>query len=297
MEEKTRNSAVPPDMLEQEMLRLKVACVQMRSGVDIEENIKNASELIEKAAAEGATLIATPEMTNLVDIRPNEGIIKSKPENKSPALAAFSDLAKAKRVWLLIGSLAVIHEGTGRLANRSFLIAPSGMVIARYDKIHMFDVEIGDGQSYRESASYVAGKEAVLADTTIAKIGMSICYDVRFPELYRKLAKAGAEIITCPAAFTKVTGEAHWHVLLRARAIETGAFILAPAQTGKHEDGRETYGHSLIISPWGEIIAELSDDVPGIIYATIDLEDVIKARKRIPALQHDQSFQVRSLRV
>ena len=278
------------------MNALKVACVQMRSGVEIEQNISDASDLIIEAAQGGAQLIATPEMTNLIDIRKGMGRAKAFKEADSPSLAAFRALAEQHSIWLIIGSLAIAQEDGAKLLNRSYLIAPSGAITARYDKLHMFDVEVGDGQSYRESAGYAAGAHAVLAETEIARIGLSICYDLRFAGLYRALAQAGAEILTCPAAFTKVTGEAHWHVLLRARAIETGAFVLAPAQTGQHEDGRETFGHSLIISPWGEIIAERREDTPGILMATLDLDQVAAARKRIPSLRHDRDIDVRTFR-
>lgn len=274
------------------MTKLKVACIQMRSGTQIAANIAAASALITQAAQAGATLIATPEMTNLVDIRPGMGRAKASTEADCPALAAFCTLAARLNIWLLIGSLAIRLDDEDRLANRSFLIGPDGALIARYDKIHMFDVELGDGQSYRESTSYRPGTRAVIARTPFADLGLSICYDVRFPALYRALGQAGASLITCPAAFTRLTGEAHWHILLRARAIETGAFLLAPAQTGRHEDGRETYGHALIVSPWGEIIAELADDTPGIVLAELDLGEVAKARARIPALRHDRAFQI-----
>ena len=267
---------------------LKIACVQMRSGVEVAANIDAASALISEAAGQGAQLIATPEMTSLIDIRPGQARPKIVSEADDQALAAFRALAERLEVWLLIGSLAVTLEDEPRLANRSFLIAPDGRIHARYDKIHMFDVEVGDGQNYRESRSYAPGEGAVLAETPLGKIGMTICYDVRFGALYRTLAQAGAEIISCPAAFTETTGKAHWHTLIRARAIETGAFLLAPAQTGQHEDGRRTYGHSLIVSPWGEILAEGAEDAPGIITADIDLAAVAKARSRIPALNTGQ---------
>ena len=267
---------------------LKIACVQMRSGVEVAANIDAASTLISEAAGQGAQLIATPEMTSLIDIRPGQARPKTVSEADDQALAAFRALAERLEVWLLIGSLAVTLEDEPRLANRSFLIAPDGRIHARYDKIHMFDVEVGDGQNYRESRSYAPGEGAVLAETPLGKIGMTICYDVRFGALYRTLAQAGAEIISCPAAFTETTGKAHWHTLIRARAIETGAFLLAPAQTGQHEDGRRTYGHSLIVSPWGEILAEAAEDAPGIITADIDLAAVAKARSRIPALNAGQ---------
>ena len=260
----------------------------MRSGVELDPNIAAASALIREAAGQGARLIATPEMTSLLDIRPGMARPKIVREADDRALRAFRDLAAELRVTLLIGSLAVTLEGDTRFANRSFLIGPDGGVIARYDKIHMFDVEVGDGQSYRESRAYRPGETAVLAGAEGARIGMTICYDLRFAHLYRRLAQAGADILTLPAAFTRVTGKAHWHVLVRARAIETGCYVMAPAQGGTHEDGRETYGHSLIISPWGEVVAEKADDKPGIILADLDLEEVAKARRRIPSLMNDQ---------
>ena len=200
------------------------------------------------------------------------------------------DLARELDVTLLIGSLAIGLTEEERFANRSFLIAPDGEILARYDKIHMFDVEVGDGQAYRESKAYRAGESARVTQTPIGNIGMTICYDVRFPHLYRALGQAGADLIAVPAAFTRVTGSAHWHVLLRARAIETGCFILAPAQGGQHEDGRETYGHSLIVSPWGDIVAEADHNEPGFIVADLELEHVAKARRRIPSLHNDQKI-------
>ena len=275
------------------MTVLRAACIQMRSTTDVAANIADASALIRAAAADEATFIATPEMTNLLDIRPGKARPKIKPEAEDTCLAALSSLATELGVTLLIGSLAVAVAEDNRFANRSFLIGPDGAVLARYDKIHMFDVEVGDGQTYRESKAYKAGTDAVLAHAPFGQVGMTICYDVRFPHLYRALGQAGADPITVPAAFTRVTGEAHWHVLTRSRAIETGCFVLAPAQGGQHEDGRQTYGHSLIISPWGEILAEASGDAPGIILADLDLSHVAKARARIPALGNDQEIQVR----
>ena len=272
------------------MTHLRVACVQMRSGVEIAPNIAAASDLIRDAAGQGAQLVATPEMTNLLDIRPGKARPKIVPEADDQTLAAMRSLAAELGIWVLVGSIAVTLEGEDRLANRSVLIAPDGSVRARYDKIHMFDVEVGDGQSYRESRAYRPGERAVLAETEFGKLGMTICYDVRFPHLYRKLAQAGAGILTIPAAFTRVTGKAHWHVLVRARAIETSSFIIAPAQGGKHEDGRETFGHSLIVSPWGEVLTEKADDEPGVILADLDLDAVAIARRRIPSLGNDQSI-------
>lgn len=263
----------------------------MRSGVEVAPNIAAAAALIREAAGKGATFIATPEMTNLLDIRPGMARPKLVEQDDIP-LHAFQALAAELRVTLLIGSLAVTLEGEERFANRSFLIGPDGGVIAHYDKIHMFDVDVCDGQSYRESRAYRPGEAAMLATAPFGKIGMTICYDLRFPHLYRRLAQAGAEILTIPAAFTRVTGEAHWHVLVRARAIETGSFVIAPAQGGKHEDGRETFGHSLIVAPWGDVLAEADGAEPGIILADLDLNEVAKARGRIPSLGNDRDVPV-----
>jgi predicted amidohydrolase len=277
------------------MTALRVACVQLCSGDEVAANIEAASKLIRRAKADGAYFVATPEMTSLMDIRPGALNKKTRPEAEDQALAAFRALAEDLAIWLLIGSLP-IRIGPDTCANRSFLISPSGAVAARYDKIHMFDVEVGDGQSYRESKKFASGERAVVADIPVpgggiesARLGLSICYDARFPQLYRALAKAGAEILMVPSAFTRVTGEAHWQVLLRARAIENGAFVMAPAQGGLHRDGRETFGHSLIVGPWGEILAEAATE-PTVITASLDLSAVEEARRRIPALGHDRSF-------
>jgi predicted amidohydrolase len=270
------------------MSRLNVACVQMRSGMEVNANVDAASALIRRAAGEGAELIATPEMTSLLDRKPGAVFAKSTTEAADPALAAFRALAAELKVWLLIGSLP-IRADAARCANRSFLIGPDGAVAARYDKIHMFDVQLNAGNIYRESESFAAGGEAVLAATPKVKLGMTVCYDVRFPHLFRDLARSGAEVIAVPAAFTRITGEAHWHVLLRARAIETGSFIIAPAQCGKHADGRETYGHSLIVGPWGEVLAGAGVE-PGVIAASLDLAQVADARRKIPALEHDRPY-------
>lgn len=277
------------------MTRLLAACIQMRSGTEPAANIAAASALIRQAAGQGATFIATPEMTNLLDIRPGMARAKVRREAEDVSLPVLRALAAELGITLLIGSLAIALEDDERFANRSFLIAPDGSVIARYDKIHMFDVEVGDGQTYRESRAYRPGTEAVLAQAPFVRLGLTICYDVRFPHLYRRLAQAGAEILTIPAAFTRVTGEAHWDVLIRARAIETGCFVIAPAQGGKHEDGRETFGHSLIVSPWGEVLAEAPGAEPGIIVAEIDLAEVTKARGRIPSLGNDRSVPLREV--
>ena len=271
------------------------ACIQMRSGTEPAANIAAACVLIREAAGLGATFIATPEMTNLLDIRPGMARAKVRREAEDDGLPVLRALAAELGITLLVGSLAIALEDDERFANRSFLIGPDGAILARYDKIHMFDVEVGDGQTYRESRAYRPGTEAVLVRSPAGRLGLTICYDVRFPHLYRRLAQAGAEILTIPAAFTRVTGEAHWHVLVRARAIETGSFVIAPAQGGKHEDGRETFGHSLIISPWGEILAEAAGAEPGVILARIDQADVAKARGRIPSLGNDKAPPLREV--
>lgn len=270
------------------MSQIKVACVQMRSGTEVGENISAATSLIREAAAQGAELIATPEMTTQLDRKPGAVWEKSTTEEADPGLKAFRALAKELGVTLLIGSIAIRAEG-GKCANRSFLIGPDGALIAKYDKIHMFDVQLNAGNIYRESDSFAAGKEAVLASLPAGPLGMTVCYDLRFPDLFRTLALSGAKIIAVPAAFTRITGQAHWHVLLRSRAIETGCFIIAPAQGGKHDDGRETYGHSLIIDPWGVILAEGSVD-PGVIVATLDLAKVDDVRGKVPSLKHIRPF-------
>jgi deaminated glutathione amidase len=282
------------------MSQIKVACVQMRSGVDIAENIAAADALIRQAAGQGAELIATPEMTTLLDRRAGAVWEKSTTEDADPGLKAFRALAAELKVSLLLGSIAIRVEGgqaegekPKKCANRSFLIGPDGVVQARYDKIHMFDVQLNAGNVYRESDSFAAGSEAVIANLPAGPLGMTVCYDVRFPDLYRQLAWGGAKIIAVPAAFTRITGEAHWHILLRSRAIETGCFIIAPAQGGRHQDGRETYGHSLIIDPWGEILAEAGVD-PQLIAATLDLSKVEDVRSKIPSLKHVRDFHPRS---
>ncbi|HVY89801.1 MAG TPA: carbon-nitrogen hydrolase family protein [Hyphomonadaceae bacterium] len=271
------------------MSQIKVACVQMRSGTDVAENIASATALIRQAAETGAQLIATPEMTTLLDRKPGAVWEKSTSEALDPGLKAFRALARELKKTLLIGSIAIRTDQNGKSANRSFLIGPGGEVIARYDKIHMFDVQLNAGNIYRESDSFAAGSSAVIAPLADTSLGMTVCYDVRFPDLYRQLAWGGARIIAVPAAFTRITGEAHWHILLRSRAIETGCFVIAPAQGGKHQDGRETYGHSLIIDPWGEILAEGGVD-PGVITARLDLSKVDEVRGKIPSLQHVREF-------
>ncbi len=268
--------------------RFTAACIQLNTQGDEAENCQTTSALIRQAAGEGAEFVATPETTNLMDLGRARMFELAGPEAENTTLARLRDLAAELGVWLVIGSL-VIRDDAERLSNRSFLVDPNGAVVARYDKIHMFDVEIPDGQTYRESAHYRPGEAAVLADLPWGRLGLTICYDVRFPALYRALAKAGAGILTVPSAFTRFTGKAHWHVLLRARAIETGCYVIAPAQCGSHARGRQTYGHSLIVAPWGEILADGGEET-GISLAEIDLQRVDQVRSMVPALAHDRSF-------
>ncbi len=270
---------------------MKIAAIQLRSGVDISDNIDVASTLIHEAASAGATFIATPEMTHNLQRSSRKLFATIQPQSGDPGVEAFSALADELGVFLLIGSLA-IKTGENRAANRSFLFGPDGRIVATYDKIHLFDVSVSEEETWKESRIYDAGDRAVTADIEGAKLGLSICYDLRFPGLYRDYAQAGAEIITIPAAFTRPTGEAHWEPLLRARAIETGSFVIAPAQGGKHEDGRSTWGHSMIISPWGDILASFDHDEPGFISVDIDLNDVATARQKIPAWTHNPDYRV-----
>jgi predicted amidohydrolase len=266
----------------------KAACIQLRSSGDVAENIRATSALVREAAAAGARFIATPENTNIMAQDGRAKMAATFVEAEDPALPAFAELAKALHVWLLIGSLHIKVSET-KTANRSYLFAPDGSIAAHYTKIHLFDVTVASGESYRESSTVEGGHQAVLADTEFGVIGLSVCYDLRFPQLYRQLAKKGAFAFTIPSSFTVPTGTAHWHVLLRARAIENGAFVIAPAQGGTHANGRKTYGHSLIVSPWGEVLAEAGTD-PGVIVADIDPSLSKRAREKVPSLEHDRAF-------
>ncbi len=281
---------------QQDRSSFRAALVQMRSGVERARNADAALALIAEAAKGGAHFIATPEMTTAVD-RDGARLAASLPEGEGLAeVEAFSAAAADHGVWLLIGSMP-IRRAEGKLANRSFLFGPDGVIAARYDKIHMFDVSLADGESWRESRIYEPGREAVVVQTPLAAFGLSICYDLRFPALYRALAKSGAEVLCVPAAFTRQTGRAHWKTLLTARAIECGAFVLAPAQGGVHEDGRETFGHSMVISPWGDILTEARGDEPGVIFADIDVKRVEAARRQIPSLSLDAAALENPVRV
>jgi len=267
-----------------------VGLIQMRSGLAPATNLDAAMRLIREAKAAGADYVQTPEMTNVIDLKRERLFAAIVPEEDDRSLVRLRELARELAIWLHIGSLA-IKVSPDRAANRSFLIEPSGEIAARYDKIHMFDVDLAGGESYRESRNFRAGGSAIVADLPWGRLGLTICYDLRFPALYRALAEGGASCIAIPAAFTQQTGEAHWHVLIRARAIENGCYVFAAAQGGKHEDGRSTFGHSLIVDPWGRILAEGGTE-PGIVIAKVDPAEVAAARARIPSLQHGRRFDI-----
>ena len=268
----------------------RAALVQLRAGRAIAPNLDQAEALIRQAAKGGADYVQTPENSALMELEPERVLALVQPEAESVPLSRLRSLAVELGIWLHIGSLG-IKIGEGRVANRSYVIDPEGEIAARYDKLHMFDVDLAGGESYRESQYYEPGSKAVIAELPFGRLGMTICYDLRFPALYRALATEGANLIAIPAAFTKQTGQAHWHVLVRARAIETGAFVLAATQGGLHENGRETFGHSMIVSPWGEVLAEAGED-PCVIFADIDLAASDEARARIPALKHGRDFEI-----
>ena len=296
-EPRTASSWPTYEMIDTQQQSFRAGLVQMCSGRTISDNLVEADRLIRAAAARGASYIQTPENTALLELDPKITRREAQRFDDSSILARFQDLARELQVCLHIGSLAIRLDGEDRLVNRSCLISPRGNLLAHYDKIHMFDVDLAGGESYRESKHYIAGQKSIVTElpvglTPAPKLGFSICYDLRFAALYRALAKAGAQLIGVPAAFTEQTGQAHWHILLRARAIETGCFILAAAQGGAHENGRSTYGHSLIVSPWGEVIAQADGWEPQIITADIDLSKVTKARSAIPALTHDRPFEM-----
>src|ERR1700683_2589705 len=257
----------------------KIALVQMRSGVHPDANLAAALAAIDEAARAGAAYVLTPEMTNIMEVKRERLFATITDEDHDPTLAALREAARRHAMFVHAGSLA-IKVSADRAANRSFLIDRDGDIVARYDKIHMFDVDLANGESYRESRSYQPGELAMVADLPWGRLGLTICYDLRFPALYRALAESGSTFLAIPSAFTRQTGEAHWHILNRARAIENGCFVLAAAQGGRHENGRETYGHSLVIDPWGKIIAE-GDAEPGVVRADIDPSAVAAARTRI----------------
>ncbi|HEX9073679.1 MAG TPA: carbon-nitrogen hydrolase family protein [Pseudolabrys sp.] len=268
----------------------KAAMIQMRSGLKPGTNIDDAVRMIGEAKSAGAEYVLTPEMTNILVAKREQLFAAVVEEEADASLATLRELARKLGVYIHIGSLA-IKISPDRAVNRSFLVSPKGDIAARYDKIHMFDVDLTGGESYRESRNYRPGELAVLADLPWGRLGLTVCYDLRFPALYRALAEAGATMLAIPSAFTKQTGEAHWHVLIRTRAIENGCFVFAAAQGGKHENGRETYGHSLIVDPWGRILAEGGIE-PGVVMAEIDPAEVANARARIPSLQHGRRFEI-----
>jgi predicted amidohydrolase len=264
------------------------ACVQSTATPDIDHDIRVLTGFIREAAAQGARFIATPEYCAGLDTKGGKLFPVAFAEAEHPVLPAMRALAKDLKVWLLVGSIGV-KAPDGKIFNRSFMISPSGAVAARYDKVHLFDIDLGEGRVYRESATIEAGEAAVVAPCVEGMIGLSICYDIRFPHLYRAYAQAGAEMIAAPAAFTRVTGEAHWHVLQRARAIENGAYVISPGQCGTLSGGADCFGHSLIVDPWGRVLADGGTE-PGVVTAEIDLALVTETRRRIPSLTHDRAF-------
>jgi predicted amidohydrolase len=268
----------------------KAAMIQMRSGLQPGANVDAAVRYIGDAKSAGAEYVLTPEMTNILATNREQLFAVAVEEEADASLATLREVARKIGIYVHIGSLA-IRISPDRAANRSFLIDPKGDILARYDKIHMFDVDLAGGESYRESRNYRPGELAVLADLPWGRLGLTVCYDLRFPALYRALAEGGATMLAIPSAFTKQTGEAHWHVLIRSRAIENGCFVFAAAQGGRHENGRDTFGHSLIVDPWGRIIAEGGTE-PGVIVAEINPAEVVNARARIPSLQHGRRFEI-----
>jgi predicted amidohydrolase len=270
--------------------KFRVGLIQMRSARTPAVNIDAAAKLIGEAKTGGADYVQTPEMTNIMEVSREKLFATIVPEEQDASLATFRELARALQIYVHVGSLAV-KASPDKAANRSFLIDRRGEIVARYDKIHMFDVDLKGGESYRESRSYRPGDLAMLSDLPWGRLGLTICYDLRFPALYRALAEAGATFLAIPSAFTRQTGEAHWHVLMRARAIENGSFVFAAAQGGDHENGRATFGHSLVVDPWGRVIAEGGTE-PGVIFADIDPAEVSAARGRVPSLQHGRRFEI-----
>jgi predicted amidohydrolase len=270
------------------MTRFTAGLVQLTSGREIGPNLETAARHVRDAAGQGASFVMTPENTPILEPI-HERLLQAVPgPEEHPAVQTFGELASALGIWLLLGSTAV-KVADDKLANRSYLFRPDGSVAATYDKIHMFDVHVPDGQSYHESQTFRPGEQAVVADLPWGRLGLSICYDLRFAALYRSLGHAGARLLTVPAAFTEFTGQAHWHTLLRARAIETGCFVLAPAQCGEHAEARRTYGHSLAVAPWGEVLAD-GGDAPGVTLVEIDMSRVDQARGWVPALEQDRPF-------
>jgi len=276
------------------MKQAKVALLQMTAGLDPSINADTIVAAIGEAAAVGAVMLFTPEMSGLIDGDRKRAVGKIKPETDDIVLAAVREAARVHAIWVAIGSLALTSDaGDGRSANRAFVIDATGAIVARYDKIHLFDVDLPTGESWRESSAYAPGKHAVVADTPVGTLGLSICYDIRFPALYAALTENGARVLAIPAAFTVPTGKAHWHIMQRARAIEGGCFVISAAQTGAHEDGRHTYGHSLVIDPWGKVLLDMGTDA-GLGFCEIDLDEVTAVRGRVPALAHRRAISMAS---
>jgi predicted amidohydrolase len=268
----------------------KVGLVQMRSGLDPQANLTSLIAAIDEAKRNGGDYVQTPEMTNILALKREDLFANIVAEEHDPTLATLRELARKLSIYIHIGSLA-IKVTPEKAANRAFVIDRNGDIAARYDKIHMFDVDLAGGESYRESNNYRPGDLAVIADLPWGRLGVTICYDLRFPALYRALAEAGASFLAIPAAFTKQTGEAHWHVLMRARAIENGCYVIAAAQGGQHENGRSTFGHSIVVDPWGTIVVEGGIE-PGVIMAEIDPAAVVTARSKVPSLNHGRRFEL-----
>jgi predicted amidohydrolase len=275
------------------MADFRVAAIQMRSGTDTARNAADFEALVREAAGQGARYVQSPEMTGALQ-RDRKSLFASlRPQSTDLIAGAAEKLSRELGIYVHVGSTAIARED-GKVANRAFLFDPGGNLVTTYDKIHMFDVDLDNGESWRESSTYEPGRETVIADLPEARLGLAVCYDLRFPQLFRAQAMAGAEVLTTPAAFTRQTGEAHWHVLLRARAIENGAWVISAAQGGLHEDGRETYGHSMIVDPWGHIVAEADHDEPGVIVTDIDVAASAAARAKIPNLRNAREFAVRT---
>jgi len=273
------------------MSTVKVAAIQMRTGMEPERNVAEFEALVREAASAGAVYVQSPEMTGLL-VRDKARLMQHiAPETEDRLVKRASELARELAIHLHVGSTAIARSD-GKVANRAFLFSPEGQRIATYDKIHMFDVDLDNGESWRESSTYEPGRATRVAQLPFGNLGMAVCYDLRFPQLFRAQAMAGAHVLSVPAAFTRQTGEAHWHVLLRARAIENGAFVVAAAQGGKHEDGRETFGRSMIVDPWGRILAEADNDEPGVVIAEIDLAAVEAARRKVPNLKNAREFAI-----
>ena len=273
------------------MSTIRVAALQMRSGENTQDNLKAFEALVREAAGKGAAYVQSPEMTGIL-VRGREKLAERvRAQSDDPLVRRAGELARELSLFVHLGSTAIALDG-GKVANRSFLFGPNGALIATYDKIHMFDVDLDHGESWRESATYEPGTRTVVAALPFARLGLAVCYDLRFPQLFRAQALAGAEVLTVPAAFTRQTGEAHWHVLIRARAIENGAWVIAAAQGGLHEDGRETFGHSLVVDPWGRVVAEAGHDEPAVVIADINPAASAEARRKIPNLKNARDFTV-----